>query len=57
VSAVRFEPGEAKDVTLVAFGGTGELSGLNSLTEGSARSQADKEAALGRARARGFKGA
>jgi len=56
-TAVRFEPGEAKDVTLVAFGGTGELSGLNSLTEGSARSEADKQAALGRARARGFKGA
>jgi len=56
-TAVRFEPGEAKNVTLVAFGGTGELSGLNSLTEGSAHSEADKEAALGRARERGFKGA
>ena len=56
-TAVRFEPGEAKDVTLVAFGGTGELSGLNSLTEGSVRSESDKQAALGRARARGFKGA
>jgi urease beta subunit len=56
-TAVRFEPGEAKNVTLVAFGGTGELSGLNSLTEGSARSEADKAAALARARERGFKGA
>ena len=56
-TAVRFEPGEAKHVTLVAFGGTGELSGLNSLTEGSAHSESDKATALGRARQRGFKGA
>ncbi len=56
-TAVRFEPGEAKDVALVAFGGSGELYGLNSLTNGSHRSEANKQAALGRARERGFKGA
>ena len=56
-TAVRFEPGEAKDVALVAFGGSGELYGLNSLTDGSHRSEANKQAALGRARERGFKGA
>ena len=33
-TAVRFEPGESKEVTLVEFGGTGELGGLNSLTDG-----------------------
>ena len=56
-TAVRFEPGEAKEVALVAFGGTGEIFGLNSLTDGSHRSDADKQAALTRARERGFKGA
>ena len=56
-TAVRFEPGEAKEVALVAFGGSGELYGLNSLTDGSHRSEANKQAALGRARERGFKGA
>ena len=56
-TAVCFEPGDAKDVALVAFGGSGELYGLNSLTDGSHRSEANKQAALGRARERGFKGA
>ena len=56
-TAVRFEPGEAKEVALVAFGGSGELYGLNSLTDGSHRSEANKQAALSRARDRGFKGA
>ena len=56
-TAVRFEPGEAKEVALVAFGGSGELYGLNSLTDGSHRSDANKQAALTRARERGFKGA
>lgn len=56
-TAVRFEPGESKEVTLVEFGGSGELSGLNALTNGSARSEAVKQAALQRARERGFKGA
>ena len=56
-TAVRFEPGEAKEVALVAFGGSGELYGLNSLTDGSHRSDVNKQAALSRARERGFKGA
>ena len=56
-TAVRFEPGESKDVDLVAFGGTAELSGLNRLTEGAGGSALRKEEALARARARGFKGA
>jgi urease subunit gamma/beta len=56
-TAVRFEPGEKKEVTLVAFGGSGELHGLNALTQGSARSDAVKQQALARARERGFKGA
>jgi urease subunit gamma/beta len=56
-TAVRFEPGESKVVDLVAFGGTGEVVGLNSLTMGTTRSEAQKQAALRRARERGFKGA
>jgi len=56
-TAVRFEPGESKAVSLVAFGGSGELYGLNSLTDGSARSEAVKQRALQRARERGYKGA
>jgi urease subunit gamma/beta len=56
-TAVRFEPGESKEVNLVEFGGTGELNGLNSLTEGSRHSPATKERALRHARERGFRGA
>jgi len=33
-TAVRFEPGEEKEVTLTAFGGQQCVLGLNSLTEG-----------------------
>ena len=56
-TAVRFEPGEAKEVTLTEFGGAQELYGLNDLTNGSANSEETKAAALQRARERGFKGA
>jgi urease subunit gamma/beta len=51
-TAVRFEPGEERDVELVAFGGTRELHGLNGLTDG-----ADLETALARAREQGYEGA
>ena len=33
-TAVRFEPGDTKDVTLVALAGTREVYGLNGLTQG-----------------------
>lgn len=56
-TAVRFEPGVAKEVRLVRFGGSGELSGLNALTEGRAGSPEARERALQRARERGFRGA
>ena len=56
-TAVRFEPGEAKQVTLTEFGGTGEVVGLNNLTDGTTRSASRKAEALAKARARGFKGA
>ncbi|MDY0883745.1 urease subunit gamma [Dongia soli] len=56
-TAVRFEPGEEKEVALVAFGGAGEILGLNGLTEGSTLSDENKTAAIARARAAGFRGA
>ena len=56
-TAVRFEPGASKEVTLVEFGGTGEIFGLNSLTNGSTRSVARKQQALRKAKDLGFKGA
>ena len=56
-TAVRFEPGEAKEVVLTEFGGTQELYGLNNLTNGQISNQDIKDQAMKRARARGFKGA
>ena len=56
-TAVRFEPGAWKEVTLVALGGRSELTGLNNLTNGSGSDPAVREGALERARMRGFKGA
>lgn len=56
-ASARFEPGDAKEVTLVEIGGDGVVSGLNDLTNGYVKSDAVKAAALQRARDRGFKGA
>jgi urease subunit gamma/beta len=56
-TAVRFEPGQRKEVTLVTFGGRRELSGLNALTQGTNLDEQGRDAALARARAAGFKGA
>ncbi|HZP38816.1 MAG TPA: urease subunit beta [Methylomirabilota bacterium] len=39
-TAVRFEPGDEKRVTLVALGGAGRVFGLNALTDGGSREQA-----------------
>jgi urease subunit gamma/beta len=56
-TAVRFEPGASKEVSLVEFGGRGELTGLNNLTNGLSSDPKVREAALARALARDFKGA
>ena len=56
-ATARFDPGEAKEVGLTTIEGTGEVRGLNRLTEGSIHDPAVKAAALERARARGFRGA
>jgi urease subunit gamma/beta len=56
-TAVRFEPGQEKSVTLTEFGGAKMLSGLNGLTDGPADDPAVKAKALANAKARGFLGA
>jgi len=55
-TAVRFEPGQSKKVILVPFGGRRELTGLNGLTEGVATDDSVRQAALERAKARGYRG-
>jgi len=55
-TAVRFEPGGVKEVTLTQFGGKGEIIGLNGLTNGTVSSKTVKTGAMDLARKRGFKG-
>ncbi len=52
-TAVRFEPGDRKSVSLVAFAGTQEVYGLNALTQGPA-TDATRETALEQALSKGF---
>jgi urease subunit beta len=52
-TAVRFEPGDRKLVTLVAFAGSREVYGLNNLSQGAVDETAS-DAALERALAQGF---
>lgn len=53
-TAVRFEPGEEKRVTLVAFGGNRVAHGINGLTDGRLDDNQVKARALSRAAERGF---
>lgn len=55
-TAVRFEPGDEREVELVEFGGQRRVHGLNLLTEGETTPER-LEDALERARAGGFRGA
>jgi urease beta subunit len=55
-TAVRFEPGDEKVVTLVELAGAREVHGLNALTDGPTGDEA-RAAALERAARGGFKGA
>jgi urease subunit gamma/beta len=52
-TAVRFEPGDRKLVTLVSFAGSREVYGLNNLSQGAVDDPASN-AALERALAQGF---
>ncbi len=53
-TAVRFEPGEEKEVTLVPFGGQRRVLGLNSLTDGDTTDGEVQQRALRMAEERGF---
>jgi urease beta subunit len=54
-TAVRFEPGDEKVVTLVELAGAREVHGLNALTDGSAGAPG-RAASVKRAQAGGFLG-
>lgn len=56
-TAVRFEPGEEKEVQLVKIGGTREGYGLSGLVEGKMDDVTVKQQACERAEKLGFKGA
>jgi urease subunit gamma/beta len=55
-TAVRFEPGDEREIELVALGGERRVHGLNRLTEGETAGDRLREA-LARAAAAGFRGA
>ena len=52
-TAVRFEPGDSKTISLVEIGGSKKVYGLNGLTNGPAN-ESTKQAALKRAADQGF---
>src|SRR3982751_2810267 len=54
-TAVRFEPGEEKDVELVAFGGERKIYGFSNLTDGESISEKAKKKALDNAASQNFK--
>lgn len=54
-TAVRFEPGEEKEVTLVEFGGNRNIHGFNNLAEGSVASDVVKLSAMNKATLEKFK--
>ncbi len=49
-TAVRFEPGDEKEVELTEFGGSRTIHGLNALVEGELADRAIRERALQKAR-------
>ena len=53
-TVARFEPGEEKRVTLVAFGGARTVQGINGLTDGNLDDAQAKARALARAAELGF---
>jgi urease subunit beta len=54
-TAVRFEPGEEKEVQLVSYGGSRHVFGFNNLVNGDTTSPAVKAEALNKLSALGFK--
>lgn len=55
-TAVRFEPGEEKEVTLVEIGGRKEIHGFSGLTEGNISDDKVREKSFKKAKELGFKG-
>ena len=54
-TAVRFEPGEEKEVELVAVGGNKKIFSLNNLVDGNITDEAVKEKALSKLSSLNFK--
>ncbi len=54
--AIRFEPGERKEVQLVDFGGMGRIMGFSGLVDGTVTSRHVRRRALQRAAELGFRG-
>ncbi len=54
-TAVRFEPGEEKEVELVAFGGNRIAFGLNNLVNGPTAETADRDKAMEKVQSLNFK--
>jgi urease subunit beta/urease subunit gamma/beta len=53
-TAVRFEPGEEKEIELTDFGGNRVVRGFNNLVDGSVEPMKAREVSLQKARASGF---
>ena len=54
-TAVRFEPGEEKEVELVAFGGQQKVVGFSNLTNGDTKQEASRETAIKKSSELNFK--
>lgn len=54
-TAVRFEPGEEKEVELAEFGGNKKIFGFNNLVDGDIESKKEKEAAMKKVKKKNFK--
>src|SRR3954467_13869038 len=54
--AVRFEPGDTRDIELVALGGLGRAVGFNNLADGATSTASGVRKALRQARDQGFIG-
>ncbi len=53
-TAVRFEPGETKEVDVVAYAGKRRVVGFNGLVEGTVRGECDEAVELAKERGFGF---
>lgn len=56
-TALRFEPGDERTVSLIPFGGKRRVCGFNNVVDGDTADDAGKATAVARARERGFKSA